>query len=244
MSKQILETNYKDDIISESMGGKRRYRLIDNDDGTVSFEDVTEYDQVGNKFGAANVNRICIAINESADSGKIIDDFSAIDSVTQEGYMIGALVGKELKKSVADGKSLIASAITSKGVSTAASASFATMANNIRSISTKPRIRDLGSGYSFNVSGICPNYRELTADNFVVDCSAGVQNAGDGTEDNPNIHWSARFHGFGITKNYNPSTGVFTITNYGSSVSLVEKGLSEKLHTRSFNLTCRVKVVY
>ena len=41
-----------------------------------------------------------------------------------------------LKKSVADGKALIASAITSKGVSTAADAAYSTMANNIRNIIT------------------------------------------------------------------------------------------------------------
>ena len=39
-----------------------------------------------------------------------------------------------LKTSVSEGKSLIASAITDKGVSTASSATFQTMANNIRSI--------------------------------------------------------------------------------------------------------------
>lgn len=169
-------------------------------------------------------------------------------TVTENGWAADAKAVNEsinaLKKSVADGKSAIASAITSKGVSTAADATFAAMTDNIRSISTKPRVRDLGNGYSFNVSGICPNYRELTADNFVVDCKAGAHTVGDGTEDNPNIHWSARFHGFGITKNYNPNTGIFTITNYGASVSLVQKGLSEQLQTGSFNLTCSVKVVY
>ena len=39
-----------------------------------------------------------------------------------------------LKSSVSNGKSLIASAITGKGVSTAATATFQTMANNIRSL--------------------------------------------------------------------------------------------------------------
>ncbi len=41
---------------------------------------------------------------------------------------------EELKKSVSDGKSLVASAITGKGVTTAADATFATMANNIGQI--------------------------------------------------------------------------------------------------------------
>lgn len=42
----------------------------------------------------------------------------------------------ELKKSVSDGKSLVAGAITDKGVNTATDATFATMAKNISNIST------------------------------------------------------------------------------------------------------------
>lgn len=56
----------------------------------------------------------------------------------------------ELGESVADGKALVASAITAKGVATAASASFATMANNIRAISTSPDIVQIsGSGSNY-----------------------------------------------------------------------------------------------
>ena len=43
---------------------------------------------------------------------------------------------QEVKTSVSNGKSAIASAITDKGVSTASDATFQTMANNIRNIST------------------------------------------------------------------------------------------------------------
>jgi len=46
----------------------------------------------------------------------------------------------EVKISVSNGKSLIASAITDKGVSTASSATFQTMADNIRNISSLPVI--------------------------------------------------------------------------------------------------------
>ena len=44
-----------------------------------------------------------------------------------------------LKSSVSNGKSLIASAITDKGVSTASDATFQTMANNIGNISTSTK---------------------------------------------------------------------------------------------------------
>lgn len=136
MAKAVLPTNFQDDIINASMGGKRRYNLIQNIDGTVSLEDVTDYDQVGSNFGAGQINQTNTAVNAAADAGKIIDDINDISAVTEGGYITGALVAKELKKSVADGKALIASAITSKGVSTASNASFGTMANNIKNINT------------------------------------------------------------------------------------------------------------
>ena len=63
-------------------------------------------------------------------------------TTTGTGYALDARQGKvlndsitSLKKSVSDGKSAIASAITAKGVSTASDASFDTMTNNIRNIS-------------------------------------------------------------------------------------------------------------
>ena len=43
MAKQTLPVNFKDDILNSSMGGKRRYNLIQNSNGTVSLEDVTSY---------------------------------------------------------------------------------------------------------------------------------------------------------------------------------------------------------
>ena len=52
MAKQTLPTNFKDDILSSSMGGKRRYNLIQNSDGAYSLEDVTDYTQTGSDFGA------------------------------------------------------------------------------------------------------------------------------------------------------------------------------------------------
>lgn len=64
-------------------------------------------------------------------------------AATTTGYALDAVQGKalndaiaSLKKSVSDGKSAIASAITAKGVSTASDASFATMTTNIKNIST------------------------------------------------------------------------------------------------------------
>lgn len=62
-----LRTDYKDDIYS----GKRRYRIIQNDDGTVSFDDVTDYTQDGDIYSAGDVNATNKAVNQNA--GDIAD---------------------------------------------------------------------------------------------------------------------------------------------------------------------------
>ena len=100
MAKPILATDFKDDIMQESMNGKRRYRMVNNSDGTVSFEDVTDYQQVGNSYGAGQINTTNEAVNASADAGKIIDDIDTIRNVTKEGYVAGALALKQVDDSL------------------------------------------------------------------------------------------------------------------------------------------------
>lgn len=98
--KQILPTNFVDDILSDSMGGKRRFNLIPNNDGTYSLEDVTEYDQLGSQFGSANINATNNAVNESADKNKILETLTEINATTEKGYMADALAIKELNNSL------------------------------------------------------------------------------------------------------------------------------------------------
>lgn len=54
-----LKTDYKDDIYS----GNRKYAMTDNGDGTISFTDETQYSQVGDSFGATEINEIDTNIN-------------------------------------------------------------------------------------------------------------------------------------------------------------------------------------
>lgn len=75
-----LLTNFKDDILAESMEGRRRYQMITNEDGTVSFVDVTEYEQIGSEFGQAEVNAIHREINRKFDSGDVVDPLAAEES--------------------------------------------------------------------------------------------------------------------------------------------------------------------
>ena len=76
-------------------------------------------------------------------------------TVTTQGENISALETEvdDLKNSVSDGKTLVANAITAKGVTTATTASFQIMANNILSISTMPS--SLSSYHVSPPSGSC-----------------------------------------------------------------------------------------
>lgn len=96
MAKQTLPTNYKDDVLATSMGKKRRYNLIQNDDGTISLEDATEYTQLGDNYGAAQLNATNQAVNESVDQAKVIDSLDDISANTQPGMVAGALAVAEL----------------------------------------------------------------------------------------------------------------------------------------------------
>lgn len=59
-----LKNDYTDDVLDTSANTLRKYQMIQNDDGTVSFVDVTEYSQIGDSFGAADVNAIAEKVND------------------------------------------------------------------------------------------------------------------------------------------------------------------------------------
>lgn len=67
----MLKTDYKQDILS-AVNTKRKYNMITNDDGTVSFEDVTEYQQIGDDYGAGDINASNIAINNMLENYHIL----------------------------------------------------------------------------------------------------------------------------------------------------------------------------
>ena len=46
-----LKTTYKDDIFA----GKKKYKITNNDDGSVYIEDITEYTQEGDIYSAGDV---------------------------------------------------------------------------------------------------------------------------------------------------------------------------------------------
>lgn len=96
MAKQELPVDFKDDVLQAEMAGKRKYRIIQNEDGTISLEDVTNYSQIGSNFGAAQMNATNMAVNESFDKNKVIDSLDDIAANEQAGYAAGALAVREL----------------------------------------------------------------------------------------------------------------------------------------------------
>lgn len=67
-----LKTNYKDDVFT----GSRKYKQVNNSDGTVSFTDMTTYAQKGDTYGAAQINEVNDIIN-----GFSTNMFKSTDSV-------------------------------------------------------------------------------------------------------------------------------------------------------------------
>lgn len=62
-----LKTNFTDDILAESMNGKRQYNVTENSNGTKSLEDVTDYQSIGSTFSAKDMNETNAAVNQAYD---------------------------------------------------------------------------------------------------------------------------------------------------------------------------------
>lgn len=75
-----LKTDYKDDILDVSQNTKRKYTMIENQDGTVSFDDETVYSQEGDSFGASDINAITEAVN--SNSGMPVGTIATFDGTT------------------------------------------------------------------------------------------------------------------------------------------------------------------
>lgn len=99
-----LPTNLKDDILDSSVNTKRKYRMIENEDGTYSFEDATEYSQVGDEYGAGLINETNEQVNARVEKAVIVRDLATIGAITQEGFIPDALALKEVNASLANGQ--------------------------------------------------------------------------------------------------------------------------------------------
>lgn len=79
-----LRTDYKDDILDTSVNTQRKYRVVNNDDETVSFVDETVYTQNGDTFGASDVN--AITKNLTSENG-VSFNFAYNEETNEYGYM-------------------------------------------------------------------------------------------------------------------------------------------------------------
>jgi len=59
----LLPTNYQNEVMNQAMSNRRQYRVIQNNNNTISFIDVTVYDREGSLFDADDVNAITEQIN-------------------------------------------------------------------------------------------------------------------------------------------------------------------------------------
>ena len=60
-----LKTDYQDYTFT----GNKKFNLINNSDGTVSLEDMTEYSVEGDEFGANDINATNQRVNEMNNIG-------------------------------------------------------------------------------------------------------------------------------------------------------------------------------
>lgn len=81
----------------------------------------------------------------------------AVMANVEDGKIADALVVKEVFQSVSDGKALLASAITGKGIQTEATASFRIMADNIGRIASGGGNFSVGSAF-YELNGVKPVY--------------------------------------------------------------------------------------
>lgn len=104
-----LKTNYVDDVLDTTKNQLRKYQQIQNDDGTVSFVDVTEYTQVGTSFGAKDINDTNAAINDVNGKLTNVPSIEKIE-ITNGKISSGVLIVTDI---IPEGKNAFAFIITS-----------------------------------------------------------------------------------------------------------------------------------
>lgn len=96
----MAKTTFKDDVIDTSVNPRRKYNMITNSDGTVSFEDVTAYSQIGDDLTALVLNAITSEINDI--NSKKLAKTDVIDNLTSTATdkALSANQGKVLKAAI------------------------------------------------------------------------------------------------------------------------------------------------
>lgn len=96
-----LKTNYTDDVLNVSQNKLRKYQILNNDDGTISLIDVTDYTSVGSELTSNDINSITKQINSNTD--KIGEaDISAVGDGTTTGAISALNESLTVKNVTAD----------------------------------------------------------------------------------------------------------------------------------------------
>lgn len=93
MAYTPLSTDFKDQILSD-INTQRKYKQTVNEDGTVSLQDMTAYDQQGSSYSAKDINEERKAINDVYANKVVSLDEASL--VTEPGFFCDALVANEL----------------------------------------------------------------------------------------------------------------------------------------------------
>ena len=165
-------------------------------------------------------------------------------TTTTQGENISALETEvdDLKNSVSDGKTLVANAITAKGVTTATTASFQIMANNIAAISTGIEGKTIGTKKLISSKYVFDKYiTSDSSDYYDVELPAGVIYI--------SLNWSA-YNGSTSrsgTDDFNPNSSYYTITSNNkasldSDITCVSSGDSSGsgIRSRIVSLRCSI----
>lgn len=93
-----LKENYKNDMFE----GRRKYRMTENADGTISLDDVTQYKQVGDVFSSDDINATNKAVNTLENGNKEFEQVitQRVDKVEDT---VGSLTGEVLLSFPASG---------------------------------------------------------------------------------------------------------------------------------------------
>ena len=188
-----LPTNYRDDILSESMNGKKKFRLTYRNGTTedVTIEDISEYVQYGSKFGAGDINKINHTINEKFDSGDVVDPMMT----TENGFAADALkvkiqfskVGSKLtslEENFSSATNDLGTLLVAKGIPVPSGASLLDMIqllNNVTFVSTLNPI-EIFSSDNQNLSGGWTNKNIDTGE-----CTTNVGSASGDTNNYINL---------------------------------------------------------
>lgn len=223
-----LKTNFTDDILAESMNGKRQYNVTENSNGTKSLEDVTDYQSVGSTFSAKDMNETNAAVNQAYDD--MGDEFNPKVDYAVGDYTIrnnkvwkfttahpaGAWDESHVKatKILAEARELTENF---GGLTFAQNASGAWGYKVGGAGSVIPfksldivYVGAITSSGSINVTSKCPNYKKMTAGDFLLDYQSMAVRLWDGKIGGSTIN---------VSKYYDPSTGVLSLSNLSASSS-------------------------